>query len=176
MVNEHFLPEVEPYETGSLQVSDVHTIYWEQCGTPDGIPLLFVHGGPGAGCSETDRRFFDMSRFRVILVDQRGSGRSTPPGELGENTADHLVSDFEQLREQLGIDTWHVFGGSWGSTLGIYYAEECPDRVRSLLLRGIWLFRDSDIRWCALHISSPRSPRHIRDTPVCAQIFPGLAW
>lgn len=147
MPNEHFYPEIEPFTSGTLRVSELHELYWEQCGAADGIPILFVHGGPGAGCSPTDRRFFDPARFRVVLLDQRGCGRSRPLGELHDNTADHLVADFERLRETLGIRQWHVFGGSWGSTLGLYYAQQHPDRIRSLVLRGIWLMRDREIRW-----------------------------
>jgi proline iminopeptidase len=147
MANEHFYPAIEPYASGLIQVGDPHEIYWEECGTPDGIPILFVHGGPGAGCSEFDRRFFDPARFRVILVDQRGCGRSKPLGELRDNSPDHLVADFERVRTARAIDTWHVFGGSWGSTLGLYYAERHPGRVRSLVLRGIWLLRDAEIHW-----------------------------
>ncbi|MCG6956191.1 MAG: prolyl aminopeptidase [Gemmatimonadetes bacterium] len=147
MANEHFYPEIEPYASGALRVDEPHELYWEECGTPDGIPILFVHGGPGAGCTAYDRRFFDPERFRIVLLDQRGSGRSRPQGELSNNTTDHLVADFELLREERGIDRWHVFGGSWGSTLGLYYAQEYPARVLSLVLRGIWLMRDSEIRW-----------------------------
>ncbi len=140
-------PPYEPFNSGTLTVTKPHVLYWEECGTPSGIPVLFVHGGPGAGCSAADRRFFDPKRFRVVLIDQRGSGRSTPLGELESNTSDHLVADFEQLRDHLGIETWHVFGGSWGSTLGLYYAMQHPDRCRSLVLRGIWLFRQFDLDW-----------------------------
>lgn len=140
-------PEIEPYDTGELQVDDTHTLYFEQCGDPHGEPVLFIHGGPGAGCSARDRRFFDPAFFRVILIDQRGSGRSVPVGELKDNSTDYLIRDFERLREQLGIDTWHVFGGSWGSTLGLYYAQLHPKRCRSLVLRGIWLFREEDLHW-----------------------------
>lgn len=147
MVNEHFLPPREPFASGHLDVDDIHSIYWEQCGQPDGIPILFLHGGPGAGCSTTDRCFFDESKFRAVLFDQRGCGRSRPVGELRENTVDHLVADIERLREELGIDRWHVFGGSWGSTLSLYYAQECPERVLSLVLRGIWLIRKAELRW-----------------------------
>jgi proline iminopeptidase len=147
MANEHFYPEIEPYASGTLRVDEPHELYWEECGTPGGIPILFVHGGPGAGCTAYDRRFFDPERFRVVLLDQRGSGRSRPHGDLSNNTTDHLVADFERLREERGIDRWHVFGGSWGSTLGLYYAQERPERVLSLVLRGIWLMRDSEIRW-----------------------------
>jgi proline iminopeptidase len=147
MANEHFHPEIEPYETGTLTVDAPHELYWEECGTPDGIPILFVHGGPGAGCSPFDRRFFDPERFRVVLVDQRGSGRSRPHGELEGNTPDALVADFEHLRRARGIERWHVFGGSWGSTLGLYYAQEHPARMLSLVLRGIWLMRDAELHW-----------------------------
>lgn len=147
MVNEHFHPPIEPFATGRLQVDRRHDLYFEQCGNPDGLPILFLHGGPGAGCSTTDRRFFDPQRFRVVLFDQRGSGRSRPAGELRDNTIDHLVADIERLRERLGIDTWHVFGGSWGSTLSLYYAQEHPERCRSLVLRGIWLLRRAELRW-----------------------------
>jgi proline iminopeptidase len=147
MANQHFYPPIEPFATGTLTVDPPHALYWEQCGNPDGIPILFVHGGPGAGCSEFDRRFFDPERFRVILLDQRGSGRSRPVGELAGNDPDHLVADFETLRVELGIERWHVFGGSWGSTLALHYAEEHPERVLSMVLRGIWLLRDEEIRW-----------------------------
>jgi proline iminopeptidase len=147
MANEHFYSEIEPYASGTLRVDEPHELYWEECGNPEGAPILFVHGGPGAGCSLYDRRFFDPERFRIILLDQRGSGRSRPQGELSNNTADHLVADFERLREERGVERWHVFGGSWGSTLGLYYAQEHPERVLSLVLRGIWLMRDSEIRW-----------------------------
>ncbi len=147
MANQHFLPPREPYATGKLAVDDIHTLYYEQCGNPDGIPILFIHGGPGAGCSTMDRCFFDESKFRAILFDQRGCGRSEPVGELRENTVDHLVRDIEQLRAELGIEKWHIFGGSWGSTLSIYYAQEHPDRILSMTLRGIWLLRRSELDW-----------------------------
>ena len=147
MANEHFYPEIQPYASGSLAVDAPHELYWEECGNPDGIPILFVHGGPGAGCSEFDRRFFDPASFRIVLLDQRGSGRSRPHGELTGNDPDALAADFERLREARGIDRWHVFGGSWGSTLGLHYAEEYPERVLGLVLRGIWLLRDEEIHW-----------------------------
>ncbi|MBK8978127.1 MAG: prolyl aminopeptidase [Planctomycetes bacterium] len=138
---------VEPFATGMLEVGHGHALYHEQCGIPDGTPILFVHGGPGAGCSAADRRFFDPDRARVVLVDQRGCGRSTPHGCLDDNTTAELIADFERLRECLGIERWHVFGGSWGSTLGLAYAQAHPDRCLSLVLRGIWLFRQFDLDW-----------------------------
>ena len=147
MANQHFYPAIEPYATGTLTVEAPHELYWEECGNPEGIPILFVHGGPGAGCSPFDRCFFDPARFRVILLDQRGSGRSRPVGELKGNDPDSLVADFEALRTELGVERWHVFGGSWGSTLALHYAQEHPERVLSLVLRGIWLLRDEEIRW-----------------------------
>jgi proline iminopeptidase len=147
MSNSAFYPVIEPFSQQLTQVSDLHTLYFEQVGNPEGVPVLFVHGGPGAGCSTTDRQFFDPQIFRVILIDQRGAGRSTPFGELRDNTIDALVADFEQIREQLGIDRWHVFGGSWGSTLGLYYAQCHPQRVLSLCLRGIWLMRELEAQW-----------------------------
>lgn len=140
-------PAIAPYDHRMVQVSDLHTLYVEQCGNPDGLPVLFVHGGPGAGCSATDRRFFDPQAFRVVLIDQRGAGRSTPFGELRENGMDDLVADFEQIRVLLGIERWHVFGGSWGSTLGLYYAQRHPKVVLSLCLRGIWLMRQLEVDW-----------------------------
>lgn len=140
-------PAIEPFHKERIAVTQQHTIYYEQCGNPHGIPVLFVHGGPGAGCSAMDRRFFDPQAFRIVLVDQRGAGRSTPLGELADNTIDNLVLDFELVREKLGINQWHVFGGSWGSTLGLYYSERHPERVLSLCLRGIWLFRQLEVDW-----------------------------
>lgn len=147
MANHYFYPEIEPYATGNLQVSEIHTLYWEQCGNPEGEPILFLHGGPGAACSLTDRRFFDPEHFRIVLFDQRGCGRSTPVGELRENSVEELVADIETLRTTLQIDTWHVFGGSWGSTLSLYYAQTHPERCRTLTLRGIWLLRDEELDW-----------------------------
>ncbi len=147
MDNPHVHPEIEPYASGTLDVDAPHRLYWEECGTPDGLPIVFIHGGPGAGCSPFDRRFFDPARFRILLLDQRGAGRSTPHGVLEGNDPDALAADFERLRRARGIERWHVFGGSWGSTLGLHYAETYPDRVLSLVLRGIWLMRDEEIHW-----------------------------
>lgn len=140
-------PAVEPYARGHLAVDPPHELYWEQCGNPDGEPILFLHGGPGAGCSTTDRRFFDPAHFRIVLFDQRGCGRSSPIGELAGNSPADLVADIERLREHLEIDRWHVFGGSWGSTLSLCYAEAFPVPVRSLTLRGIWLMRQEELDW-----------------------------
>ena len=140
-------PTIEPYDQGMLPVSPVHTLYYEQSGNTAGQPVVFLHGGPGGGTVPDYRRFFDPATYRIVLFDQRGSGRSTPHANLEENTTWHLVADIEQLREHLGIESWHVFGGSWGSTLALAYAERHPTRVRSLVLRGIFLCRPKEIAW-----------------------------
>jgi proline iminopeptidase len=140
-------PPITPYASGMLDTSGIHRIYWETSGNPDGIPVLFVHGGPGSGASPNQRRFFDPARYRIVLFDQRGSGRSTPHGELADNTTPHLIADMEALRRELGIDRWLVFGGSWGSTLALAYAEAHPERCLGLVLRGIFLCRNSEIDW-----------------------------
>jgi proline iminopeptidase len=140
-------PPIEARRTGMLPVSDLHTLYVEESGNADGIPVVFVHGGPGAGTEGTHRRFFDPARYRIILFDQRGSGRSTPHAELRENTTWDLVADMERIRVSLGIERWAVFGGSWGSTLALAYAEAHPERVLGLVLRGIFLLRTKEIRW-----------------------------
>ena len=138
---------IEPYKTLALPVSDGHRLYVEECGHPDDLPGVFVHGGPGAGCEDWHRRFFDPEVYRIILFDQRGCGRSVPHAELAGNTTQSLVADMENLRETLGIEQWMVFGGSWGSTLGLIYAETHPERVLGLILRGIFLCRPRDIHW-----------------------------
>jgi proline iminopeptidase len=140
-------PPIEPYDEGRLPVSDIHTIYYEQSGNPRGTPVVFLHGGPGGGTVPDYRRFFDPKAYRIVLFDQRGSGKSTPHACLEENTTWHLVADIEQIREHLGIDSWVVFGGSWGSTLALAYAQKHPERALSLVLRGIFLCRPSEIRW-----------------------------
>jgi len=140
-------PPLEPYDTGMLAVSPVHTIYYEQCGNPEGQPVVFLHGGPGGGIVPEYRRFFDPQAYRIVLFDQRGSGKSTPHANLEENTTWHLVSDIEKIREHLGIESWQVFGGSWGSTLSLAYAQKHPSRVRQLVLRGIFLCRRKEIQW-----------------------------
>ena len=140
-------PPIEPYETGRLKVSEVHTLYYELCGNPEGRPVVFLHGGPGGGIVPDYRRFFDPENYRIVLFDQRGSGQSTPHANLEDNTTWHLVADIERLREHLGIETWVVFGGSWGSTLALAYSETHPERVRALVLRGIFLCRKKEIDW-----------------------------
>ncbi len=140
-------PECEPFNRGMLPVDDLHTLYWEECGNPEGVPVLFIHGGPGGGCSPTHRRFFDPERYRIILFDQRGSGRSTPTGELKNNTTPLLVEDMEKLRTLLHIDRWQLFGGSWGVTLALAYAIAHPERVIAMILRGVFLCRPSEIHW-----------------------------
>ena len=147
MANEYFFPSIEPFETGILKADEPHKLYYEQCGNPEGDPILFLHGGPGAGCSEQDRCFFDPAHFQIILLDQRGSGRSLPVGDISNNTMAHTANDVEQLREHLGIESWHVFGGSYGSTMSLYYAQEFPERCKSLVLRGIWLLREEELDW-----------------------------
>ncbi len=138
---------IEPYDRGHLAVSKIHTLYYEQSGNPKGKPVVFLHGGPGGGLIPDYRRYFDPESYRVVLFDQRGSGQSTPHANLEDNTTWHLVSDIERLREHLGIENWQVFGGSWGSTLALAYAQTHPDRVRELVLRGIFLCRPKEIRW-----------------------------
>ncbi len=142
-----FFPEIEPYRSFRFRVSDLHELHVEESGRPDGQPVVFFHGGPGAGISPLHRRLFDPDHFRVVLFDQRGSGKSTPLGELAENTTWHLVADAERLREHLGIDKWLAFGGSWGSTLALAYAETHTERVTGLILRGIFFNRRSELDW-----------------------------
>ena len=140
-------PEIEPYDSGMLKVSDLHTLYYEQSGNPNGKPVVFLHGGPGGGTNPKCRRFFDPAVYRIVLFDQRGCGKSTPHAELTDNTTWHLVNDIERVRTQLGIDRWQVFGGSWGSTLALAYAQTHPDRVTELVLRGIFMLRRSELEW-----------------------------
>ncbi len=142
-----FYPDLEPFDTGTLEVSDLHTIYYEQSGNPQGKPVVFVHGGPGGGTDAKQRRFFDPAVYRIVLFDQRGCGRSTPHAELTDNTTWHLVSDMEAIRARLGIEKWQVFGGSWGSTLALAYAQKHPDRVTELVLRGIFMLRRKELQW-----------------------------
>ena len=140
-------PEIEPYDVGLLKVSDLHTLYYEQSGNPNGKPVVFLHGGPGGGTNPKCRRFFDPKVYRIVLFDQRGCGKSTPHAELTDNTTWHLVADIERLREHLGIARWQVFGGSWGSTLSLAYAQTHPDKVTELVLRGIFMLRRWELEW-----------------------------
>jgi proline iminopeptidase len=140
-------PSIKPYSDELLQVDSLHSIYIEQCGEPSGIPVLFVHGGPGAGCSQDDRRFFDPEVYRIILFDQRGCGRSKPHSDITNNTTQDLINDIEAIREHLNIDKWMLFGGSWGSTLSLLYAQSFPERVKGMVLRGIFLCTSQDLDW-----------------------------
>ncbi len=140
-------PEIEPFDTGTLQVDDRHALYYEQCGNPKGKPVVLLHGGPGGGCNAKMRRFHDPAKYRIVLFDQRGSGRSTPHADLVDNTTWDLVADIEKLRETLGIERWQVFGGSWGSTLALAYAQAHPLRVTELVLRGIFMLRHWELQW-----------------------------
>ena len=140
-------PPIEPYRSGTLAVDELHTLYWEECGNPNGVPVLFLHGGPGAGCSPQHRQFFDPAYYRIVLFDQRGAGQSTPLGEYRANTTQLLIADIEQLRQNLGIDRWLVFGGSWGSTLSLAYGQAHPERCNGFVLRGIFLCTPAEIDW-----------------------------
>jgi proline iminopeptidase len=138
---------IEPYRSGRLGLDSRHTMYWEESGNPHGVPALFLHGGPGAGATPVHRRFFDPGHWRIVIYDQRGGGRSTPLGETEDNSPAHLVADIERLRGELGIAQWLVFGGSWGSTLALLYAEKHPERCLGLVLRGVFLARAAEIEW-----------------------------
>ena len=139
--------EIEPFDSGRLRVDEVHEVYYEQCGNPEGKAAIFVHGGPGGGSSPVHRRFWDPSRYRIVLFDQRGCGRSAPHAELRNNTTWDLVEDMERIRKHLGIECWQLFGGSWGSTLSLAYAQQHPERVTEMVLRGIFLLRRREIEW-----------------------------
>jgi proline iminopeptidase len=151
-------PPIETFNSLRLKVSDLHEIHVEEAGNPEGIPVIFVHGGPGGGVNPAYRRYHDPKKWRIILFDQRGAGKSTPHAELRENTTWDLVSDMEKIREHLGLETWHLFGGSWGSTLSLSYAATHPQRVKSLTLRGIFLLREREIRWFYQHGASEIFP------------------
>jgi proline iminopeptidase len=140
-------PECTPYASGMLALDGRHTMYWEECGNPRGVPLLFIHGGPGGGSLPHHRRFYDPAAWRIVLYDQRGAGRSTPVAEIADNTTAHLVDDIERLRVRLGIERWLLFGGSWGSTLALVYAQAHPERVLGLVLRGVFLATRAEIEW-----------------------------
>lgn len=140
-------PPFQARRHGHLEVGDGHSLYWEESGRPDGLPVVFLHGGPGSGCAPAYRRFFDPDRYRIILFDQRGAGRSTPYASVEANTTAHLVADVERLRAHLGVDRWLVFGGSWGATLALAYGQAHPDAVRGFILRGVFLFRRLEVAW-----------------------------
>ena len=165
-IDEVLYPEIDAYSTGFLQVSELHTIAWERSGNPDGIPVIVIHGGPGGGSQPSYRRYFNPEKFDIIQFDQRGCGQSTPYAELTDNNTQASVSDLEMLRESFGIERWHVFGGSWGSTLSLIYAQNHPNRALSLTLRGIFMCRKSELHWFyqdgASHIF-PDAFDHYRD-------------
>lgn len=140
-------PPVQPYRSGRLQVDDVHTLYWEECGNPQGVPVLFLHGGPGAGTAPSHRQFFDPAHYHIVLFDQRGAGKSKPLGEARQNTTQLLIDDIERLRELLRIEKWLIFGGSWGSTLALAYGQAHPQRCTGFILRGIFLGTQAEIDW-----------------------------
>jgi proline iminopeptidase len=158
-----FYPVLEPYATHRLPVGGGHELYVEECGNPKGVPAVFVHGGPGGGCNADSRRFFDPRRYRIVLFDQRGCGRSRPHASLEHNTSQDLVADMESIRVRLGIDRWLVFGGSWGSTLGLLYAETHPQQVLALVLRGIFLATKSELDWFYRGGISHIFPDHFAD-------------
>ncbi|MBC7405087.1 MAG: prolyl aminopeptidase [Cytophaga sp.] len=145
--NTMMFPPIEPHRFGMLVVDDLHTLYWEECGNPDGQPVLFLHGGPGGGISPMHRRFFDPAHYRIVLFDQRGAGKSTQLGEYRQNTTDLLIDDIEKIRAMLGISQWLVFGGSWGSTLALAYGEAYPDQCLGFVLRGIFLCTKAEVEW-----------------------------
>ena len=162
MARRELFPEIEPFETGMLEAGGVHRVYWEQSGNPDGVPVVFLHGGPGGGASPAHRRFYDPGHYRIIVFDQRGCGRSTPVAELADNTTPHLIADMELLRGHLAIERWILFGGSWGSTLALAYGEAHPGRCMALVLRGIFLCRRQEIEWF-LNGMATLFPEHWRD-------------
>ena len=155
MLDEHLFPSIEPFQTGRFDVGDGHRLYYEWCGNPTGEPIVVLHGGPGSGCSPVMRQFFDPKRFRVLLFDQRGAGKSTPANSLEANTTRHLIRDIEALRTHFSIERWGVFGGSWGSTLALAYAEAHPEVVAGLVLRGIYLGSRSELE-SFFHTETPK--------------------
>lgn len=156
-------PSIKPYETISLPVGNGHSLYVEQSGDPEGLPVLFIHGGPGAGCSTEDRCFFNPEKYRIILFDQRGAGRSSPHAELTNNTTQDLIEDIERIREHLNVDQWVLFGGSWGSTLSLLYAQQHPSRVLGMILRGVFLCRRQDLDWFYQYGASQVFPDYWED-------------
>lgn len=153
-------PEIEPFHHDFMPVSDIHTIYYEQCGNPNGIPVLIIHGGPGGGIVPEYRQYFNPKHYHVILVDQRGCGKSTPHAELRENTTWDLVADFEKIRQHLNIDKWLLFGGSWGSTLSLAYGQAHPESATGMILRGVFLGRDQELDWLYKFGASEIFPDH----------------
>ncbi len=144
---QYLYPPLDPFDQRMVEVGDGHRLYVEQCGNPDGLPVVVLHGGPGGGCSPAMRRYFDPSVYRIVLFDQRGCGRSRPHASVEDNTTWHLVADIELIRGLLGIESWMVFGGSWGATLALVYAQAHPDRVRHLILRGVFLMTQRELDW-----------------------------
>ena len=140
-------PDIKPYAEHQLAVDSTHTLYIEECGTPSGIPILFLHGGPGGGTEPFNRRFFNPEKYRIILFDQRGCGKSRPHGSLENNTTQHLIDDIEKIRAHLGVEQWVLFGGSWGATLALLYAQSFPEQVTAMILRGVFLSRKKDLHW-----------------------------
>lgn len=147
VVENILFPAIEPYRSGTLVVDELHTLYWEECGNPEGLPVLFLHGGPGSGLSPQHRRFFNSAHYRIVLFDQRGAGKSTPLGEYRNNTTQLLIGDIERIRLMLDIEKWLVFGGSWGSTLALAYGESHPESCLGFILRGIFLCTQAEIDW-----------------------------
>src|SRR5208337_4481032 len=145
--DDYLYPPLAPHRSGLLALDALHTMYWEECGNPRGVAVVFLHGGPGGGIAADHRRYFDPAFYRIVLYDQRGAGQSTPRGELTDNTTKHLIADLERLRTHLAVERWLVFGGSWGSTLALAYAQAQPERVLGLVLRGIFLARAFEVRW-----------------------------
>jgi proline iminopeptidase len=156
-------PELKPYNRQQLRVSEIHELYLDEAGNPDGIPVLFIHGGPGSACDFASRRYYNPELYRIITFDQRGCGRSTPHAELQENDTESLISDIEAIRCFLGIDRWVLFGGSWGSTLALLYAQKYPDHVMAMVLRGIFLCRRADLDWLYVQGASRVFPDHWRE-------------
>lgn len=166
-----FYPEIEPYDSGMLDVGDGHQVYWERVGTPGAKPAVFLHGGPGGGCNAGHRRVFDPAKYDVLLFDQRGCGRSTPHACLDANTTWHLVADIERLRAMIGVEKWLVFGGSWGSTLALAYAQSHPERVSELVLRGIYTLTQAELDWYYQYGVSEMHPEKFErfQAPIPAQ-------
>jgi len=156
-------PELKPYSRHQLQVTNIHDLYLDEAGNPDGIPLLFLHGGPGSACAANSRRFYDPEIYRIITFDQRGCGRSTPHADLAENDSDSLVADMEAIRKHLGINEWVLFGGSWGSTLALLYAQSYPQHVKAMILRGIFLCRQQDLDWLYKDGANKLFPDHWKE-------------